>query len=105
MAVTAASAFLIEFRDENKATAQYLSSIGGENSLAVISESKRKAGLGKESSNSTSESLHGTVTHLMKVAGTIRLDHAAGDGIMQTNGHIDRNVSQYIKTQKGIKRK
>lgn len=97
LAVTAASAFLIEFRNESKATAQYLSSIGGENSLAVLSESKRKAGLGKESSNSTSESLHGTVTHLMKVAGTIRLDHAAGDGMMQTNGHIDRNVNQYIK--------
>ena len=103
LAVTAASAFLIEFRDESKATAQYLSSIGGENSLAVISESKRKAGLGKESSNSTSESLHGTVTHLMKVSGTIRLDHAAGDGMLQTNGHIDRNVSQYIKKNRNDK--
>eukprot|EP00956_Cyclotella_meneghiniana_P011123 scaffold15566_cov34-Cyclotella_meneghiniana.AAC.1 len=103
LAVTAASAFLIEFRDERKATAQYLSSIGGENSLAVISESKRKAGLGKESSNSTSESLHGTVTHLMKVSGTIRLDHAAGDGMLQTNGHVDRNVSQYIKKNRNDK--
>ena len=103
LAVTAASAFLIEFRDESKATAQYLSSIGGENSLAVLSESKRKAGLGKESSNSTSESLHGTVTHLMKVSGTIRLDHAAGDGMLQTNGHIDRNVSQYIKKNRNDK--
>ena len=33
----------------------------------------------------------------MKVSGTIRLDHAAGDGMLQTNGHVDRNVSQYIK--------
>jgi hypothetical protein len=62
LAVTASTAFLIEFRNESKATSQYLSSIGGENSLAVLSESKRRAGLGKELSNSTSESLHGTVT-------------------------------------------
>ncbi len=65
--------------------------------MAVLSESKRRAGLGKESSNSTSESLHGTVTQLMKTAGTIRLDHAAGDRLWKFNGHIDRNVEQYIK--------
>ena len=45
--------------------------------MAVLSESKRRAGLGKDLSNSTSESQHGTVTQLMKTAGTIRLDHAA----------------------------
>jgi hypothetical protein len=33
----------------------------------------------------------------MKTAGTIRLDHAAGGGLLKFNGHIDRNVDQYIK--------
>eukprot|EP00956_Cyclotella_meneghiniana_P008423 scaffold11328_cov66-Cyclotella_meneghiniana.AAC.8 len=100
LAVTAATAFLVEFRDESKATSNYLSSIGGKSSLAVLTESQRKSGIGKESSNSTSELLHGTTTDILKRAGTIRLDHAAGDGMIKYNRHVDRDVEQYIKGTK-----
>ena len=96
LAVTAATAFLIEFRDERKATSTYLSSIEGKSSLAVLTESQRKAGFGKESSNSTSESLHGTTTDILKRTGTIRLDHAAGDGMIKYNSHVDRDHEKYI---------
>jgi hypothetical protein len=97
LAVTAATAFLIEFCDESKATLDYLSSIEGKSSLAVLTESQRKAGIGKESSNSTSESLHGTTTDIMRSAGTIRWDHAAGDGMIKYNSHVDRDHEKYIK--------
>eukprot|EP00956_Cyclotella_meneghiniana_P019144 scaffold32561_cov32-Cyclotella_meneghiniana.AAC.5 len=100
LAVTAATAFLVEFRDESKATSNYLSSIGGKSSLAVLTESQRKSGIGKESSNSTSESLHGTTTDILKRAGTIRLDHAAGDEMIKYNRHVDRDAEQYIKGTK-----
>ena len=68
--------------------------------MAVLTESQRKSGIGKESSNSTSESLHGTTTDIMKRTGTIRLDHAAGDGMIKYNRHVDRDVEQYIKGTK-----
>eukprot|EP00956_Cyclotella_meneghiniana_P019308 scaffold32996_cov35-Cyclotella_meneghiniana.AAC.1 len=61
---------------------------------------QRKSAIGKESSNSTSESLHGTTTDIMKRTGTIRLDHAAGDGMIKYNRHVDRDVEQYIKGTK-----
>ena len=41
----------------------------------------------------------------MKTAGMIRLDHAAGDGLWKFNGHIDRNVDQYIKKNHNDKSK
>ncbi len=97
LAVVAATAFLIEFRDESKATSEYLSSIEGKSSLAILTESQRKAGIGKESSNSTSESLHGMTTDIMRRAGTIRLDHAAGDGMIKYNSHVDRDHEKYIR--------
>ena len=34
---------------------------------------------------------------------SIRLDHAAGDGLWKFNGHIDRNVEQYIKKNRNDK--
>ena len=97
LAVTTATAFLIEFRDESKATSDYFSSIEGKSSLSVLTESQRKAGIGKELSNSTSESLHGTTTDIMRRAGTIRWDHAAGDGMIKYNSHVDRDHEKYIK--------
>jgi hypothetical protein len=44
----AAATFFIEFRDELKATHNYLSSIGGKYSQAKISDQNRAAGLNKE---------------------------------------------------------
>jgi hypothetical protein len=56
LGVVCAMAFLKEFRDTSKATHNYLSSIDGQFSLKVISDDIKKAGLGKEASNNTSES-------------------------------------------------
>ena len=44
----AATAFLVEFRDESKATHTYLSSLGGKYSMATISDNQLTAGLNKE---------------------------------------------------------
>eukprot|EP00956_Cyclotella_meneghiniana_P040421 scaffold194930_cov35-Cyclotella_meneghiniana.AAC.1 len=48
LGVVSAMAFLKEFRDTNKASHNYLSSIDGRYSLKTISSETRKAGLGKE---------------------------------------------------------
>ena len=77
LAEEAASIFLIEFRDERKATAGYLSSIQGMRSCAKISEEVRKAGLNQSASNSISESNHAGLTRSIEMYGTIRLDNAA----------------------------
>jgi hypothetical protein len=47
----AAMTMLAEFRDTSKATHNYLSSMFGKSSIAVISENQRKDGFGKEAAN------------------------------------------------------
>jgi hypothetical protein len=94
-----ATRFLIEFRDTSKVTSGYLSSIAGKHSLAVISEEQRKAGFGKEASNSISESNFASATHSLKVYGTIRLDSAAAEGLARTNHAFDRGHEQFINTK------
>jgi hypothetical protein len=98
--VDAASAFLVEFRDERKATSKHLSSIGGEYSMEMISENDRKAGLGKEASNSISESVHAAATQSLKTYGTIRLDHAAAEGIARFNKYFHRDHEKYVKAKR-----
>ena len=72
LAEEAATVFLLEFRNESKATAGYLSSIRGKNSCGEISEEVRKAGMGKSASNSISERAHAGLTQRIEVAGLVR---------------------------------
>jgi hypothetical protein len=95
--IYAAAAFFIQFREESKATSQHLSSIGGKYSLAKISESERKAALGKEVSNSILESVHAASTLALKTCGMIRLDNAAGEGQARFNKHFERDHEKYAK--------
>jgi hypothetical protein len=95
ISVDAAAVFLIQFREESKATSKHLSSIGGKYSLAKILESDRKAGLGKEESNSISKSVHAASTLALKTCGTIRLDNAAGEG----QARFERNHEKYVKAK------
>ena len=90
LGVVSAMAFLKEFRDTTKATHNYLSSIDGRYSLKTISNETRKAGLGKEASNSTSESDFASAKQAVKDYGTLRLDSAAACGQTRTNDDFGR---------------
>ena len=100
LGVVCAMAFLKEFRDTSKATHNYLSSIDGQFSLKVISDDMKKAGLGKEASNSTSESDFASAKQAIKDYGTLRLDSAAAAGQTRTNDDFGRCHNLYINIMK-----
>ena len=50
----ASSIFRVEFRDEHKATAKYLSSIGGENSMKKVEKEEKTARKGISARNCVS---------------------------------------------------
>jgi hypothetical protein len=91
-----AAAFLREFRDPSKATHNYLSSIRGKYSIAVISEDDRLASVGKEASNSIVESIHAASTYSLKTYGTIRLDSASGEGQARANNDFGRGHNAFV---------
>ena len=100
LAVIAATTILTEFRDTQKATHNYLSSIHGKYSKAVISEEQRHAGKGKEASTSIVESNFASATQSLKTYGTIRLDSAAAEGQTRTNNDFGRGHEQLINIKK-----
>jgi hypothetical protein len=69
---------LAEFRDTSKATHNYLSSMFGKSSIAVISENQRKDGFGKEAANNNIS------------------DSAAAEGQTRTNNDFGRGHEQMI---------
>ena len=90
LAEVAACRFVVEFRDESKATAAYLNSIGGLKSRDKISIIERQANMGKDASNSISESLHASSTVGLRTCGTARLDHMAAEGQSRANNDFGR---------------
>ena len=80
ISVKASSEFRVEFRDERKATANYLSDIKGSNSMKKVSKAEIFASRGIDTSNSISNSLHASSTMGLKFVGDIRLDHCASKG-------------------------
>ena len=105
LASEAASIFCIEFRDEKKATAKYLSAIGGSKSMKKITEEECNAGLGVDASNSISESLHAAATENLKTFGTIDLQHSAGQGQTRHNKDFGRQSETFLDVRIGSKNK
>ena len=105
LASEAASIFRIEFRDERKAIAKYLSAIGGSKSMKKITKEECNAGLGVDASNSISESLHAAATENLKTFGTIDLQHSAGQGQTRHNNDFGRQSETFLDVRIGSKNK
>lgn len=101
----AAARFRVEFRDEKKATAKYLSAIGGEKSMKKVSMKERKAGRGIDASNSVSESGHAGLHEDLDKYGTIDLQNAAAAPQARRNNDFGREIDLYIQGRKAIKKK
>jgi hypothetical protein len=80
-----AATFLIEFQDPKKATSDYLSSISGIRSWAMVSDEDKLASQGKDATTSISESVHASSTVGLGIAGTICLDHVTAEGQTRSN--------------------
>ena len=76
LAVAAAENFRKEFRDESKATAKYLSAIGGSVSMDQVSDEYLAVGQGIEATKNSAKWLHGAAsTDFLQVFGTISITH------------------------------
>ncbi len=67
LAVVAANAFLFQFRVPRKTTSDWISSVGGIISMAMISEEDQKPILGMDTYTSMSESVYSTSIVGLKV--------------------------------------
>mmetsp|Transcript_16339 Transcript_16339/g.35370 ORF Transcript_16339/g.35370 Transcript_16339/m.35370 type:complete len:113 (-) Transcript_16339:14-352(-) len=56
-----------------------------ENGIVVLTEEDKQAGMGKEATNSTSESGHALSTYSLTSCGTVNLNHVAGEGQCHSN--------------------
>ena len=70
----------VEFREESKATAKYLSSIGGEKSMKKVEKEEKTAKKVIPESNCVSVNGHAMETYELQVCGTIDLQHCAAHG-------------------------
>ena len=103
LASEAACIFRIEFRDETKATAKYLSSIDGPKSMKKVSKAERLAGRGVAASNCISESGHAAATYDLDQYGTVDLQNCAARGQSEGNNDFGREVESYVKGRKAFK--
>jgi hypothetical protein len=78
LASHAGAIFRVEFRDTRKATAKYLSDIGGTKSMKKITMAERRAGRGIDASNSVSESTHAGLGEELDRFNTIDLQKLRG---------------------------
>ena len=93
LAVAAAVVFRKEFRDESKATAKYLSAIGGSVSMDQLSAEHLAAGQGIEATNNAFERLHGASTAFFQVFGAIFITRLAAGGqaaVSNNSGRADQ---------------
>ena len=65
LSVESGPEFQVQFRYKKKATAKYLIAINGEKSMARVTLAERVAGRGIDATNSISESLHASSTHVV----------------------------------------
>ncbi len=85
MAEVAAATFFIKFRDPKKVTLDYLLSISGNKSWAMVSENKKVATQGRDATTSISGSVHASSTVGLGIAGIIRLNHVTAEGQTRFN--------------------
>ena len=100
-----ATIFREEFRDGSKATAKYLSTIGGARSLRNMSMEDRKAGLGMAASNGVSESLHAAATDMLQVFGTIDMARVGAIGQSRFNNDYGRAHKTLVTGRKAVSEK
>ena len=105
LASEAGAIFRVEFRDKGKATAKYLSSIGGTKSMKKITMAERRAGRGIDASNSVSESSHAGLGEELDKFGTIDLQNCSAAPMSRTNNGFGRKLDKYIKGRKANKEK
>ena len=74
-----------------------MSSIGGAKSAIKVSDAKRNAGLGRDASNSVTESLHGGLTYGLQVYRTARIDHLVAEGMTRHNKDFDRGLGDLVR--------
>ena len=86
-----ASIFRLEFCNKRRATAKYLSSIDGKQSVKHLKKSEKKWGLGVSASNSLAESLHGLTTADIQTCGTVDLQNAVTRGQSASNNDWGRD--------------
>ena len=104
LAVVAAVIFCKEFRDERKASAKYLSAIGGSASMKNISEEYLASGQGIEATNNAAERLHGASTYFLQVFGTISITHLAAGGMAAVNNDSGRAHQLLVTGRKSNKK-
>ncbi len=97
LAEVAAATFLIEFHDPKKATSDYLSSISGIRSWAMVSDEDKLASQGKDATTSISESVHASSTVGLAIPGTIRLDHVTAEGQTRSNNNFGCGHEQLVR--------
>jgi hypothetical protein len=73
----------------------YLSSISGIRSWAMVSDEDKLASKGKDITTSISESVHASSTVGLGIAGTIRLDHVTAEGQTRSNNNFGRGHSNW----------
>ena len=103
LASHAGAIFRVEFRDTRKATAKYLSDIGGTKSMKKITMAERRAGRGIDASNSVSESTHAGLGEDLDRFNTIDLQNCAAAPMARTNNDFGRVLENYIKGRKAKK--
>ncbi len=91
-----ATKLLIELCDEKKAPSNFLSSVLGKYSQAVITENEKMACMGKMAHNFILESNHASSTSALITGGMIRLDHAMGEGQTRANNDFGRGHETLI---------
>ena len=102
LGVVIATTMREEFVNPRKNTSKYLSAIGGESSMEVMTEEQRVAGFGVDASNSTAESVIGASTDMFKVFGTIRAQYCAAIGQTRFNNDFGRAHKELVHGQKKI---
>ncbi len=66
----------------------YLSSISGIRSWAIVSDEVKLASQGKDATTSISESVHASSTVGLGIVGTMRLDHITAEGQTRSNNNF-----------------
>lgn len=69
-------------------------------SISEITEEDDQAGMGKDASDSISESSHTSLTHSLNFFGTIQLDSAAREGQTCANNDFGCDHGAFVNYQK-----